>query len=115
MGAPKKDDHNKQIPVQSFLLANLSCLYPTYIRGEAYLTAGQGTQAAAEFQKILDRSGIDGTAEREFWHIWAWRERMHCNRRLHKALRPTCTRPGTGRLQRLLNPLERRRPRHPHP
>ncbi len=29
---------------------NVSCLYPTYIRGEAYLAAGQGTQAAAEFR-----------------------------------------------------------------
>jgi eukaryotic-like serine/threonine-protein kinase len=40
-----------------------SCLYPTYIRGEAYLSAGQGTQAAAEFQKILDHSGI-------VWNCW---------------------------------------------
>jgi eukaryotic-like serine/threonine-protein kinase len=43
--------------------ANRSCLYPTYIRGEAYLAAGQGTQAAAEFQKILDHSGI-------VWNCW---------------------------------------------
>jgi hypothetical protein len=50
--------HNKQIPVQIFLLANVSCFYPTYIRGEAYLTPGQGTQAAAEFQRILDHSSI---------------------------------------------------------
>ena len=35
-----------------------SCLYHTYIRGEAYLASGQGTAAAAEFQKILDHSGI---------------------------------------------------------
>jgi eukaryotic-like serine/threonine-protein kinase len=42
---------------------NLSCLYPTYIRGEAYLSAGQGTQAAAEFQKIIDHSGI-------VWNCW---------------------------------------------
>jgi len=40
-----------------------SCLYPTYIRGEAYLAAGQGTHAAAEFQKILDHSGI-------VWNCW---------------------------------------------
>src|SRR5215472_10603848 len=40
-----------------------SCLYPTYIRGEAYLEAGQGTLAAAEFQKILDHSGI-------VWNCW---------------------------------------------
>jgi hypothetical protein len=42
---------------------NPSCLYPTYIRGEAYLEAGQGTLAAAEFQKILDHSGI-------VWNCW---------------------------------------------
>ncbi len=35
-----------------------SCLYHTYIRGEAYLAAGQSKEAAAEFQKILDHSGI---------------------------------------------------------
>jgi hypothetical protein len=35
-----------------------SCLYPVYIRGEAYLAAEQGNTAAAEFQKILDHSGI---------------------------------------------------------
>jgi serine/threonine protein kinase/tetratricopeptide (TPR) repeat protein len=44
-------------------VANLSCMYHTYIRGEAYLAAGQGTQAAAEFQKILDHSGI-------VWNCW---------------------------------------------
>ena len=44
-------------------IANLSCLYPTYIRGEAYLAAGQGKEAAAEFQKILDHSGI-------VWNCW---------------------------------------------
>ena len=35
-----------------------TCLYHTYIRGEAYLASGQATAAAAEFQKILDHSGI---------------------------------------------------------
>jgi serine/threonine protein kinase/tetratricopeptide (TPR) repeat protein len=42
---------------------NISCLYPTYIRGKAYLAAGQGKPAAAEFQKILDHSGI-------VWNCW---------------------------------------------
>jgi tetratricopeptide (TPR) repeat protein len=42
---------------------NISCLYPTYIRGETYLAAGQGSAAAAEFQKILDHSGI-------VWNCW---------------------------------------------
>jgi hypothetical protein len=37
---------------------NLSCLYHVYVRGEAYLAAGQGNAAAAEFQKIIDHSGI---------------------------------------------------------
>ncbi len=39
---------------------NASCLYHTYIRGYAYLQAGQGSAAAAEFQKILDHGGIVG-------------------------------------------------------
>jgi len=42
---------------------NMSCLYPTYIRGEAYLASGQGTKAAVEFQKILDHNGI-------VWNCW---------------------------------------------
>jgi len=33
-------------------------LYPVYVRGEAYLAAHQGAQAAAEFQKILDWRGV---------------------------------------------------------
>ena len=33
-------------------------LYPIYVRGEAYLAAHQGSEAAAEFQKILDHRGI---------------------------------------------------------
>jgi tetratricopeptide (TPR) repeat protein len=44
-------------------LANISCLYHVYVRGEAYLAAGQGSAAAAEFQKILDHSGI-------VWNCW---------------------------------------------
>jgi serine/threonine protein kinase/tetratricopeptide (TPR) repeat protein len=44
-------------------LNNVSCLYPTYIRGEAYLAAGQGKEGAAEFQKIIDHNGI-------VWNCW---------------------------------------------
>jgi serine/threonine protein kinase/tetratricopeptide (TPR) repeat protein len=36
-------------------------LYPVYLRGEAYVAAHQGTAAAAEFQKIVDRPGIHPT------------------------------------------------------
>jgi len=42
---------------------NISCLYPAYMRGEAYLASGQGAAAAAEFQKILDHSGM-------VWNCW---------------------------------------------
>ena len=38
--------------------ARFGGLYPAYIRGEAYLAAGQGAAAAAEFQKVLNRRGI---------------------------------------------------------
>jgi ATP/maltotriose-dependent transcriptional regulator MalT len=33
-------------------------LYPVYVRGEAFLAARQGAQAAAEFQKIIDWQGV---------------------------------------------------------
>jgi eukaryotic-like serine/threonine-protein kinase len=42
---------------------NISCLYHVYVRGQAYLAAGQGSAAAAEFQKILDHGGI-------VWNCW---------------------------------------------
>lgn len=48
---------------QISFLNNLSCLYPAYIRGNAFLAGGQGALAAAEFQKIIDHSGI-------VWNCW---------------------------------------------
>jgi Tfp pilus assembly protein PilF len=33
-------------------------MYPVYVRGEAYLAVHQGSEAAAEFQKILDHRGV---------------------------------------------------------
>ena len=42
---------------------NLSCLYTAYVRGEADLAAGQGRAAGAEFQKIIDHSGL-------VWNCW---------------------------------------------
>jgi len=44
------------LPAYSFY--NWPNLYPVYVRGEAYLAAHRGTEAAAEFQKILDHRGI---------------------------------------------------------
>jgi hypothetical protein len=35
-----------------------SCLYPVYVRAEAYLSAQKGQLALAEFQKILDHRGL---------------------------------------------------------
>jgi len=44
-------------------VANISCLYPAYVRGQTYLASGDGKSAAAEFQKILDHTGI-------VWNCW---------------------------------------------
>ena len=44
-------------------LTNVTCLYPIYVRGEAYLAAGDGKLAATEFQKILDHNGM-------VWNCW---------------------------------------------
>jgi eukaryotic-like serine/threonine-protein kinase len=44
-------------------VANISCLYPMYVRGQAYLASNDGRSAAAEFQKILDHNGI-------VWNCW---------------------------------------------
>jgi len=44
-------------------LTNVTCLYPIYVRGEAYLAAGEGKLAANEFQKILDHGGM-------VWNCW---------------------------------------------
>ena len=43
--------------------ASGSCLYPTYVRGLARLSARQGRAAAAEFEKILEHSGM-------VWNCW---------------------------------------------
>ena len=43
--------------------ANISCLNSVYERGQEYLAAGNGNAAAAEFQKILNHSGI-------VWNCW---------------------------------------------
>ncbi|MGB2888982.1 MAG: protein kinase [Candidatus Acidiferrales bacterium] len=42
-------------PTEAF---NFVSLYPVYVRGEAYLAAHRGSEAAAEFQKILDHRGV---------------------------------------------------------
>ncbi len=48
---------------QLMFVENTSCLYPTYVRGQAYLAAGQGPEASAEFQKISGHRGL-------VWNCW---------------------------------------------
>ena len=38
--------------------AKFGGLYPVYVRGQAYLAAGRGPEAAAEFRKVLHNRGI---------------------------------------------------------
>lgn len=49
--------HEMGIPY-SAISGLFGALYPVYVRGQAYLAANKPTQAAAEFQKILDHRGI---------------------------------------------------------
>jgi len=44
-------------------VSNGSCIYSVYVRAEAYLMAGNAGLAAAEFQRILNHSGI-------VWNCW---------------------------------------------
>jgi hypothetical protein len=46
------------MPYELGLPKGFAHLYPAYVRGQAYLKAGRGQEAVAEFQKILDHPGI---------------------------------------------------------
>jgi DNA-binding winged helix-turn-helix (wHTH) protein/tetratricopeptide (TPR) repeat protein len=43
---------------QVFAYVDYACLYPAYLRGQAYLAQGQGRAAQTEFQKYLDHRGL---------------------------------------------------------
>ena len=47
-----------ELGLPAFSFYNWPNLYPVYARGEAYLAVHKGSEAAAEFQKILDHRGI---------------------------------------------------------
>jgi DNA-binding winged helix-turn-helix (wHTH) protein len=47
-----------ELGLPAFSFFNWPNLYPVYVRGEAYLAARKGSEAAAEFQKILDHRGV---------------------------------------------------------
>jgi eukaryotic-like serine/threonine-protein kinase len=49
------------VPYELGARLDLGALYPIYVRGEAYLAAHQGTEAAVEFQKILHHRGVVGS------------------------------------------------------
>ncbi len=60
------EDLQAALPIEDGMISfnsNITCLYPNYVRGEAYLASGQGKLAAAEFQKILDNRGM-------VWNCW---------------------------------------------
>ena len=46
---------------RSAIHGDFGALYPIYFRGEAFLAARKGAEAAQEFQKILDHPGIVGS------------------------------------------------------
>jgi len=41
-------------------VCNISCLYPTYVRGEAYLAAGQGKTLQPSFRRSLTTAASSG-------------------------------------------------------
>jgi eukaryotic-like serine/threonine-protein kinase len=54
-GAKAVDD---LAPAALYDLSTLLSGYPAWLRGLAYLKAGQGSAAAAEFQKVIDHPGV---------------------------------------------------------
>ena len=80
-------------------------LYSVYVRGEAYLAAHQGREAAIEFQKILDHRGDRGQRPYRRTGASATWARLRTHSRHGQ---------GPHSLQRFSHPLERRGPRHPH-
>ena len=81
-------------------------LYPVYLKGEAYLAAHQGSAATAEFQKIVGHPGIRPTfAEHSLAKLGLGRAYVMTGDAAK----------ARAEYQDFLRPLERRRPRHPHP
>ena len=94
---------------------SISCLYPAYVRGQAYLAAGQGAQPPPSFRRFSTTAVSSGTAGLEPWRIWEWLAPMLWNRERRRArmpMRPAC---GHSPPTKISSPLERRRPRDPHP
>jgi DNA-binding winged helix-turn-helix (wHTH) protein/predicted Zn-dependent protease len=45
-------------PANNYELGIIAGLVPAYVRGQAYLAAGDGAHAAPEFQKVIDHPGV---------------------------------------------------------
>ena len=73
---------------------SVSCLYPMYVRGEAYLAAGQGRLRPPSFRRSSTTAASSGTAGRERWRIWAWPVPMPCRREPRRERMPTPPAPG---------------------
>jgi serine/threonine protein kinase/Flp pilus assembly protein TadD len=73
-------------------------LYPVYVRGKAYLAAQRGSEAAPEFQKILDHRGIVLNSP-----LGALARLRTCSRPRHARRH----RQGQGHVSRFPHPLER--------
>lgn len=58
---------------------NVSCLYPTYIRGQAFLAAGNGAAAISESRRFSIAAELCGIAGPERWRIWASHGQMRLN------------------------------------
>ncbi len=105
-------DRNQKTTMQPFFpestldSARVVVLAPVCVRGEAYLAAHQGSEAAAEFQKILDQRGVVFQRTHRRTGPSRSRPRLHSLRRYCQS--PRC-------LSGFLSAVERRRPRHSHP
>ena len=60
-------------------------LYPVYLRGQAYLAAHRGAEAAAEFKKILDQRGVVSNAAHRRSRASRPRPRL-CGRQRHRQI-----------------------------
>ncbi len=97
---------NPPFPTNSEGLLPEPAMYPAYIRGLAYLAQKNGPAAAAEFQKFLDHPGIvQNFLLGSLAHLQLARAYAISG---DTAKAKSC-------LPGFPHPLERRRPRHPHP
>jgi len=92
------------IPYVLGIMGTNTGLYPVYVRGQAYLAAREGSQAAGEFQKIIDHRslGLNPLGSRP----------SRSRPRLRLGGRHGQSQSG---IPEFPHPLERRRSRHPDP